>query len=77
MLSTHGNDPLCVLTGSSTHNERVERLWQDVNRCVCAPYPDMFHIFEAEGILDPLNKADMFCLHFIFLPHISKSLKDF
>ena len=25
MLSIH-NDPACVLTGSSTHNERVERL---------------------------------------------------
>ena len=37
MLSIHSNDPLCVLTGSSTHNERVERLWRDVNRCVCAP----------------------------------------
>ena len=29
MPSIH-NDPACVLTGSSTHNERVERLWRDV-----------------------------------------------
>ena len=77
MLTTHSNDPLCVLTGSSTHNERVERLWRDVNRCVCAPFADMFRTFEAEGILDPLNEADMFCLHFIFLPRISKSLNEF
>ena len=26
MLSTHNNDPTCIITGSSTHNERIERL---------------------------------------------------
>ena len=77
MLSTHSNDTSCILTGSSTHNERVERLWRDVNRCVCAPFADTFHTLEAEGILDPLNEADMFCLHYIFLPRIAKSLKEF
>lgn len=29
MLSIH-NDPACVITGSSTHNERIERMWRDV-----------------------------------------------
>ena len=77
MLSTHSNDTSCILTGSSTHNERVERLWRDVNRCVCAPFADTFHTLEAEGILDPLNEADMFCMHYIFLPRIAKSLKEF
>lgn len=34
MLDTHSGDPQCVLTGSSTHNERIERLWRDVHRCL-------------------------------------------
>jgi len=40
-------------------------------------FADTFHTLEAEGILDPLNEADMFCLHYIFLPRIAKSLKEF
>lgn len=31
MLSMHNCDPVCVVTGSFTHNVRVERLWRDVN----------------------------------------------
>ena len=34
MIASHNNDLSCVITGSSTHNERVERLWRDVHRCV-------------------------------------------
>ena len=34
MLANHNHDYSCVLTGSSVHNERIERLWRDVNRCV-------------------------------------------
>lgn len=33
MLEVHRENESCVLTGSSTHNERVERLWRDVYRC--------------------------------------------
>ena len=29
MLSLY-NDPTCVLTGKSTHNERIERMWRDI-----------------------------------------------
>ena len=29
MLSIY-NDPSCVLTGKSTHNERIERMWCDI-----------------------------------------------
>ena len=34
MLASHDNDYSCVVTGSSVHNERIERMWRDVNRCV-------------------------------------------
>ena len=58
------NDPSCVLRGRSTHNERVERLWRDVTRCVSTTFIDKFNSLEAEGVLDPMNEVDMFCLHF-------------
>ena len=33
MIESHASE-LAVITGSSTHNERIERLWRDVYRCV-------------------------------------------
>ena len=76
MLDTHNSDPQCVLTGSSTHNERIERLWRDVHRCV-VHFADTFHELECSGVLDTLNEVDMFSLHFVFLPRINKCLHDF
>ena len=76
MLDTHNNDPKCVVTGSSTHNERIERLWRDVHRCV-AHFADTFRELESDGDLDPLNEVDMFCLHYVFLPRINKCIDDF
>ena len=51
--------------GSSTHNERMERLWRDVHRCVAVLHHDLFRQLEDEDLLDPLNEIDLFCLHYI------------
>ena len=71
------DDPSCVITGSSTHNERIERLWNDTNRCITRVYSDMFRQLESEEVLDPLNEIDMFCLHFVFVPRINKNINEF
>ena len=42
MLEVHPGNDSCVLTGSSTHNERVERMWRDVNRCLSKQYAEIF-----------------------------------
>lgn len=34
MIDQHGTES-AVVVGSSTHNERIERLWRDVQRCTC------------------------------------------
>ena len=34
MLHYNNMEPSCIITGSSTHNERIERMWCDVFRCV-------------------------------------------
>ena len=77
MLAAHSNNLSSVITGSSTHNERVERLWRDVNRCVARIFSEIFTELEMAEILDPLNDIDLFCLHFIFLPRINQSLVEF
>lgn len=76
MIAQHGHDQ-AVITGSSTHNERIERLWRDVFRCVIKLFYDTFYSLEDEGILNPLNEVDIFCLHFVFVPRINKCLNEF
>lgn len=63
-----------VITGSSTHNER---LWRDVTRCVGSLFRDIFSGLEDDGTLDPLNEIDIFCLHYVFNPRINKNLASF
>lgn len=65
------------LTGKSVHNSRIERLWRDVYRLVSSSYAHCFHQLEDMGALNPSNEADMFALHFVFLPRINNSLDTF
>ena len=67
----------CVITGSSTHNERIERLWRDVHRSVVANFATVFRELEAENHLDPLNEVDMYCLHSTYIPEVNASLDSF
>ena len=76
MLQQH-NTPSAVLVGSSVHNQRIERLWRDVYRCVGVLFADLFREMENDGILSSLDELDLFCLHTIFLPRINKALDAF
>ena len=71
------NSQSAVLVGSSTHNERIERLWRDVYRCVGVLFADLFREMENDGILSSLDELDLFCLHTTFLPRINKALDSF
>lgn len=77
MLNARGIDNNCVLTGSSVHNQRIERLWRDVTTAVSARYKRHFIFMENEGILDPLNELDLYALHFVYLPRIKHALEIF
>lgn len=66
-----------VITGSSTHNERIERLWRDVYRSVGVLFHDAFYDLEDSSQFDCLNEIDMFCLHAIYLPRINQALESF
>ena len=76
MIEQHASEA-AVITGSSTHNERIERLWRDVHRCVSILFADTFHAMEEEGILNCLNDVDVFCLHYTFIPRINAALTSF
>ena len=67
---------LSVITGSSTHNERMECLWRDVTRLVSSTFRESFQQLEYMEELDPLNNVDIFCLHWVYLPRINLCLQQ-
>ena len=77
MIASHNHDYSSVITGSSVHNERIERLWRDVHRCVGSDYGDSFRSLERDHLLDPLNEVDLYCLHYVYLPQINQCLFEF
>ncbi len=64
MVEQHSSSR-AVITGPSVHNERIERLWRDVHRCVGVLFSDTFRRLEGEGRLDCLNEVDILCLHYV------------
>ena len=76
MIEQHRNES-AVVTGASTHNERIERLWRDVFRSVTSLFYDVFRMLENDDKLNTLNEVDMYCLHFVFQPRINAALKSF
>ena len=66
-----------VIVGSSVHNQRVERFNRDVNENLFHVYGPKLKELEDLGLLDINNETDMFCLHFVFLPQIKKTVREF
>ena len=77
MLEHRGVDRRSVIVGSSVHNQRIERLWRDMHRCVTVLYYRLFYFMESQGTLDPVNERDLYALHYVFLPRINQSLRSF
>lgn len=77
MEEVRGMDRGSAIRGTSTQNQRIERLWRDVFRAVCVNYYYLFHTMELNGILDRNNNIHMFVLHNIFLPRLNYSLDSF
>ena len=77
MLQQRGAERRSMLTGSSIHNQRIERFWRDLHYSVTHLYYCLFYHLEYLDLLDPTNEQHLYALHYVYLPRINAALSQF
>lgn len=77
MLAFRGLQRGSHITGQSTRNQRIERLWRDVFENCLHVYYSLFYMLEDGGVLDADSDIYLEALHYIYVPRINRSLSSF
>jgi hypothetical protein len=65
MLEHHGIESKAFIAGRSVHNQRIERLWADVNPRVLHLFWELFHQMEEQQVLDINSDLHLLALHIV------------
>ena len=74
MIEKRGSGRGSIISGQSTHNQRIERLWRDVFQGVLCYYYNLFYFLEDQSLLDPLNDQHIAALHNTYMQEINDKL---
>jgi hypothetical protein len=77
MLRLRGTNRRSTRVGRSVHNQRIERLWRDLNVNVIANYRAQFYDLENNWRFDVDNDIHIYCLHLVYLSKINDSISSF